>query len=149
MKQYIITIIGASLLSAAAGILAPDKWRSYVRLITGLVIISCIISPIASIARSDIFSDFGSFEETQQTEDENLHTRIIGEELKKRVDADIAERMKEEFNLDVTADCTIRINDEGETEGVESVRISGDKLTDMARNRICEVYGLEPKEVRQ
>ena len=40
-----ITIIGATLLSAMAGIIAPEKWRSYVQVITGLVIISCIISP--------------------------------------------------------------------------------------------------------
>ena len=45
MKEYIITIIGATLLSAMAGIIAPEKWRSYVQVITGLVIISCIISP--------------------------------------------------------------------------------------------------------
>ena len=27
MKEYIITIIGATLLSAMAGIIAPEKWR--------------------------------------------------------------------------------------------------------------------------
>ena len=35
MKEYIITIIGATLLSAMAGIIAPEKWRSYVQVITG------------------------------------------------------------------------------------------------------------------
>jgi len=46
MKEYIITIIGATLLSAMAGIIAPEKWRSYVQVITGLVIISCIIGTL-------------------------------------------------------------------------------------------------------
>ena len=51
MKEYIITIIGATLLSAMAGIIAPEKWRSYVQVITGLVIISCIISPVTAIVK--------------------------------------------------------------------------------------------------
>ena len=60
MKEYIITIIGATLLSAMAGIIAPEKWRSYVQVITGLVIISCIISPVTAIVKSDIFDGFDS-----------------------------------------------------------------------------------------
>ena len=96
MKEYIITIIGATLLSAMAGIIAPEKWRSYVQVITGL---------------------------------------------------DIKARMEKEFKLSVTAECEIMVNDEGEITGVESVRVYGDKLTDRARSRICEVYGLKPYEV--
>ena len=60
MKEYIITIIGATLLSAMAGIIAPEKWRSYVQVITGLVIISCIIFPVTALVKSDIFDGFDS-----------------------------------------------------------------------------------------
>lgn len=146
MKAYIITIIGATLLSAMAGILAPEKWRGYVQVITGLVIISCIISPAASIVRSDIFDGFDSVEQNI-AESENLQADLVMEELKKRINDDIKARMEKEFSLSVTADCDIRVNEEGAIEGVDSVRIYGDKLTDRARSRLCEVYGLKPYEV--
>lgn len=146
MKAYIITIIGATLLAAMAGILAPEKWRGYVQVVTGLVIISCILAPVTTLVRSDIFSGFENMEENI-SEGEQLQTDMVTKALKERVDEDIAARMKKEFGLNVTADCTIRMSSEGEVEGVGSVRIFGDRLTDRARNRICEVYGLEGHEV--
>ena len=146
MKAYIITIIGATLLSAMAGIMSPEKWRGYVQVITGLVIISCIISPASTIVKSDIFDSFDSVEENI-AESENLQSDLVMEELKKRINDDIKARMEKEFNLSVTADCDIRVNEEGAIEGVDCVRIYGDKLTDRARRRLCEVYGLKPYEV--
>ena len=146
MKAYIITIIGATLLSAMAGIMSPEKWRGYVQVITGLVIISCIISPASAIVKSDIFDSFDSVEENI-AESENLQSDLVMEELKKRINDDIKARMEKEFNLSVTADCDIRVNEEGAIEGVDCVRIYGDKLTDRARRRLCEVYGLKPYEV--
>lgn len=147
MKAYIISIIGATLLSAMAGILAPEKWRGYVQVVTGLVIISCILAPVSSVVRSDIFSGFESVEENIE-EGEGLQSELVRKELKVRVDEDISARMKKEYGLDVKADCTIRVNGEGEIEGVESVRVYGDRLTERARNRLCEVYGLKGNDVR-
>ncbi len=147
MKGYIMSIVGATLLSSAALMIAPDKWRGYIRLITGLVIISCIISPVSSVIRSDIFSGF----ETDLDYEErglDMRSEMVKKELKRRVDEDIEARMKKEFDLSVSAECEIRINDEGAIEGVDGVRIEGDKLTDRARARLCEVYGLKPYEVR-
>lgn len=148
MKGYIITIIGATLMSAATGILAPEKWRGYVKLITGLVIISCIISPVATIFKSDIFEGFDNIETTIQ-DSTNMQTELVKEELKNRIDEDIGARMKKEFGFNITADCEVRINDEGEIEGVDNVYVYGDKLTERAKNRICEVYGLEYYEVKE
>lgn len=147
MKAYIISIIGATLLSAMAGILSPEKWRGYVQVVTGLVIISCILAPVSSVVRSDIFSGFESVEENIE-EGEGLQSELVRKELKVRVDEDISARMKKEYGLDVKADCTIRVNSEGEIEGVESVRVYGDRLTERARNRLCEVYGLKGNDVR-
>ena len=146
MKAYIITVTGATLLSAAAGIFAPEKWRGYVQLITGLVIISCIVSPITHIVKSDIFSGFDNIDERIELGTQNQAETVISE-LEKRINGDIKARMKDEFNLSVEAQCEIRLNDNEEITGVESVQIYGDKLTDRARNRICEVYGLKPYEV--
>ena len=131
MKAYIITIIGATLLSAVAGILAPEKWR---------------VSPSTSIVKSDIFDGFEHINDNIVNSDD-VQSGLVLEELKKRINADISERMEKEYNLNVKAECEIRLNSDGEIEGVESVRVSGDKLTDRARLRLCEVYGLKPYEV--
>lgn len=148
MKEYIITIIGATLLSTATAVLAPEKWRGYVKLITGLVIISCIISPAAAIFKSDIFDGFDNIETSIQ-DSSYMQTELVTEELENRINEDIAARMLKEFGLNVTVQATICVNSEGEIEGVESVRIYGDKLTERARNRICEVYGLDYYEVTE
>lgn len=146
MKSYIITIIGATILSALASIISPEKWRGYVRIITGLVIISCIISPIVSLVHSDIFAGFDdSFEAVTQGED--MQRRIVTDELEKRINADIEERLRQEFNITVTADCDIAVNADGGVEGVREIRIYGDKLSERAINRLCEVYGIHPGEV--
>lgn len=147
MKAYIMTIIGATLLSSLAAILSPEKWRSFVQVVSGLVVISCIVAPVTSIVRSDIFDSFDSVEQNI-SESGNMQKDIVINELKKNINEDITARMKKEFNLSVRADCDIRVNDEGAIEGVDSVRIYGDKLTERARSRLCEVYGLNPYEVR-
>lgn len=146
MKAYIISIIGATLLAAAAGILAPEKWRGFVQIITGLVIISCIISPVTAIVRSDIFEGFDSVSENIE-EGETAQRDLVLKELETRINEDAAARMKKEFSLDVKVRCSIRVNDEGEIEGVDNIDVYGDTLTDRARARLCEVYGLNPGEV--
>lgn len=146
MKAYIITIIGATLLSAIGAIIALEKWRGYVQLITGLVIISCIISPITSILKSDILNGFESIEENV-TNSENIQQDLVIKELEKRINEDISARLEREFDLSVSAECEILVNGDGEIEGVDEIYIYGDKLTDSAKNRLCEVYGLSVQEV--
>lgn len=141
MKAYILTIIGATLLSAYAANLAPESWRKYVRIITGLVLIICILSPVKSIVSTDLF---GEFDITEYSGIEGkTQTELVAEELCERVKADIEERLKKEFNINVSAKVKISVNQQGEIAGVEEIRVAGDELTDMAKARLCEVYGVE------
>ena len=93
MKQYIITIIGATLLSAMANILSPDTWRKYISVITGFIIISCIISPISKLAKVDIFSGFDDFYE-DRTDYAAVERDIILSRLKISICSDIEARFK-------------------------------------------------------
>lgn len=140
MKAYILTIIGATLLSAYASNLAPESWRKYVRIITGLVLIICILSPVKSLVSTDLFADFDITELGEvkgKTQEE-----IVVSELGQRIEDDIAARMKKEFDLNVGAEVEISVNEEGEIEGVKEIRVSGDTLTNAAKSRLCEVYGV-------
>lgn len=147
MKAYIITIIGAALLSALAEIVSPEKWRGYVKLITGLVVISCILSPLMSLTHRDVFTGFDE-SISYAKEDVDLQSQLVIKELRNRINADIEKRMSDEYNLSVTADCSLRINADGVFEGVDEIRVRGDRLTDGAKRRLCEVYGLSIEGVR-
>ena len=145
MKAYIITIIGATLLSAFADMLSPDKWRKYVQMITGLVIISCIIAPLNSILSEDIFSGFGSFEENE-IEGGEIQRDLVIEELTSRVEADIEERLQKEFGISVTAEVEISVNENNEIEGVDRIRLFGMGVDNRVKDRLKEVYGVREVE---
>lgn len=147
MKTYILTIIGAAVLSSFASMLAPDKWRKYVGVITGLVIISCIIAPIAKITKTDLFSGFDAIENAEEYS-VNLQEEMIKEELSKRVGEDIAARLEREFNIKASARVQININENHEITGIEKIHIKGDHLTPAATARLCEIYGVSSDKVK-
>ncbi len=144
MKGYIITIIGASLLSGIAHILAPASWVKYVKLITGLVILSVIASPLTSISKINLFSDF-SIEENEI--DENIQINTIAKELEARIEADIKDRIKTEFFSEAEAEVKIALNENNEISGVTHIKIITDAEKEKIISRMCEVYGIDKDEV--
>ena len=145
MKAYIISIIGAALTAAFADMLSPDKWRKYVQMITGIVIISCIIAPLKGIFSEDLFGGFGDFR-SSETEGGEIQRALVVDELTKRIEADIAERLRKEFNISVTAEVEINVNDNNEIEGVERIRLFGEGVDNRVENRLKEVYGVREVE---
>lgn len=139
MKSYILTIIGATLLSAFAGNLAPDRWRKYVKIITGLVLIICILSPLKSLVSVDWFEDFSVDEYI--TNGGKTQTELVIEELTEKIEQDVEARLKKEYDMNVTARVEISVNTDGEIDGVKKICVTGAKLTEAVRARLTEVYG--------
>ena len=144
MREYIITIIGASVLSGAAHILTPVAWVKYVKLITGLVILSVIAAPLTSVSKINLFSDF-SIEESEI--DENIQVNTISKELEIRIETDIGDRIKTEFSREAEADVTITVNENNEITGVTHIKIVTDANKNKVISRMCEVYGIDKDEV--
>lgn len=146
MKSYIISVLGATILGAMASVLSPERWRQYVKLISGLVILCCLIAPAAAL-RGD---GFKVFDESVSVTDENgdVQLNMVKSELKKRISGDIEKRLREEFHLNVRADCEIDITGDGKIKGVKKIYIRGARLTDAALSRLCEVYGVKANEVK-
>ena len=145
MKAYIISVIGAALLASAAAALAPERWAKYINTVTGLIIVSVIMTPILKTEPSEIFA--GMREESVNTEEgERIRGEMIEDELEKRVNADIEERLRREFNMECRAQCEIKADKDGNIEGVESISISGARLSEKARARLGEVYGISETE---
>ena len=132
MKTYILTIIGAAVLSSFASMLAPDKWRKYVG---------------AKITKTDLFSGFDAIENAEEYS-VNLQEEMIKEELSKRVGEDIAARLESEFNIKASARVQININENHEITGIEKIHIKGDHLTPAATARLCEIYGVSSDKVK-
>lgn len=140
MREYILTVAGAAVLSAFAVSMSPSGWEKYLKLITGVVVLCCIISPLGNILKTDI--DI-KIPDTEVEYDENLNREIILNEFSDKISGDIEERLKKEFGLEVKADTEIELNEDNEIEGVKKIITEGDRLSDMARSRLNEVYGVD------
>lgn len=148
MTAYISSIIAAAVLSGAASLLSPENWRKYVGMITGIVILCTIISPLSEISVTDIFDSFETRISTQETtEGEELRLDMIKKELSSRVNADIEERIRKEFGADIKANTEIAADADGNITGVKKIVVDG-RLTETAVNRLCEVYGIEKASIK-
>ena len=134
-------ILGAAVLSALVSVMSPEKWRSYIRLVTGIIILSCIVSPISNLlGRSGSFnipemSTFGNY-------DENMHKNLVIDELTARIEEDIKSRMAREYGADISARVNININENNEIEGVTLITIRG-SLPQSAKRKLCNIYGVD------
>ena len=141
MKTYFLMILGAAVLSALASIMSPEKWRGYIRLVTGIIILSCIVSPV-----SKLLGRIGGFNipeiSASSNYDEDMHKELIMEELTKRIETDIETRMTREYGADISARVEIDINENNEIEGVTRITIRG-SLPPNAKRELSSIYGVD------
>ena len=139
-----MSITGAVLTAVMADVLLPEKWRKYVRIITGLIIIATIISPLKSITIPDV--DIYKREADELSYDgEALRHRLIVEELQKNIEADICLRIDDELGESVGARVEIAVNANDEITGVERIKITGANEVQNVKEILDKVYS--PKEV--
>ncbi len=146
MKEYILTIIGATLLSVLADIVSPEQWRKYIQLLTGLVIVSCILTPAFKIADLDLFSGF-ELSDTTLEEGETLQKELVASELEQRVAEDAKQRIASEFHCEAEVEAEVLTDEQMQITGVKRIRIHGKNLPEGIAARIKEVYGTKNVEV--
>ena len=139
-----MSITGAVLTAVMADVLLPDKWRKYVRIITGLIIIATIISPLKSVTIPDI-SIYKKEADELSYDGEALRRSLIIEELRKNIEADICGRISDELLENVSAEVEISVNENNEITGVEKIKIKGANKVQNVKKILDEVYS--PKEV--
>lgn len=141
MKAYILKIVGAALLAAFSEYLVPQGWRKYVKLVSGLIIISVLISPFGRRVDFSDFEEIGGGEE-YAAEGESLMRESVRDELEKAVETDIERRAEEEFSQKVKADVRVRTDGEGKIERVEKIKLFGREREEITE-RLKFVYGTE------
>ena len=144
MKQYIISIIGATLLCASTQLLTPANWQKYVRIITGLIILSTIAFPIMKLKEINLFSDFSV---KNADINENLQSELVAKELKVQVEEDIEKRIQDEFLKKADAEVEIGLSENGEITGVSKIKIKTNADASRVIPRMCEIYGTKKEEV--
>ena len=137
MRSYIIMVAAAAVLSAFCDILIPKGWQKYIGILTGAVLLTVLISPLITLRG-------GKLPELVLPEQEYIEYDVnaeIKQELQKRVETDISERLMAEFGVDCRARVQITTQDENIT-GV------GEIALDCAEDgrisaRLKEIYGCE------
>ncbi len=143
MKGYIISVISAALLSGIASLMVPEKWKKYVGLVSGIVILCTVTAPVLRINPDNIFSGFSEMDiEEKIAQGEEMRMDMIEEELTKRINKDIENRLLSEFGAEVKANASVGVNDEGKITGVKAIEVNK-KISEKAAKRLCEVYGVE------
>ena len=141
MKTYIISIIGATLLSATGSILTPDSMRKYVSVITGFIIISVIVSPLAELGDIDIFAPLKEPVLSSENYSE-VYAKTVAKELEKKIEGDIKERIKTEFGITAEADAKVEVEN-GDIKSVSEIALRGTLLRKDIAKRLKEVYGAD------
>ncbi len=143
MKAYLMKIIGAVLICVFTDMLLTEKWSKYVKIITGLIIISAIIAPLEKPLKLD-FKEY--FNETNELtiNGEEYRFELVKKELENSLSKDIKSRFIEEFNQDIEAQVYISLNEENKISGVKKINLIGN-INQKMIDRINEIYA--PGEV--
>ena len=131
-----MTVIGGAVLAALAHTVSPEKWTKYIKIVTGIMIISIILSPVAELTGSDIFADLSYSWEI----DKNAQKKAVIKEMENKISDDIVLRIKEEFSQDITSEVILRVNKNYEIEGVEKITVWKAKNIQKIKNSLTEVY---------
>ena len=137
MEAYITAVAAAAVMAAFADNLVPPKWQRYISLLTGAILLLTLISPLLKLRKIELPTL------TPQS-DTAIEYDLSGEverELSKRVEADIRQRLLDEFNINTSARVNLSISD-GKIAGVNEI------ILDCPENsavdaRLREVYGCE------
>ena len=144
MREYIILIAGAAVLSVFGDIMSPAGWKKYIKIITGLVVISIIVAPIAKFKKVDLISNL-EFDSNTQLED--YSNDWFTNEFEKVVCDDIKERVANEYGRDCDVKVKINLNDENKIESIGKLEVYMDKPPYELKQKLSEMYGIAGDEV--
>ncbi len=141
MREYMITVIGGAVLAALAHTLSPEKWTKYIKIVTGIMIVSIIVSPVSVMIHGDMFSDF---EESTYIE-ENLHEKAVISQTEQKLSEDVVSRIKSELGEDITAEVVLAVSDVMQVEGVDMIKVWNGQNRERIKKILTEVYS--PSEI--
>ncbi len=137
MKAYLISLTSAVVFASVTDILLPKNMKKYASLITGAMILICLISPLAKITDTNL----PSFMIPEQEYIDYSLDDILIAEFKTNVENDIAERIKSEFGISAKANIRVKTSD-GKISGVDKISLFCKQNTAI-QERLSYIYGCD------
>ncbi len=135
MREYILSVASAAIISALSEVIIPKSWQKYASLLTGALLLMTLIKPLLQIRGIELpVVDFPSISYTEYDTSE-----MIKATLEQNIETDIKERLKAEFNTDVTAAVSVSTNESGDITGVLEINLDIPKNQNI-NARLTEIY---------
>ena len=143
MKNYIMSIVGAVLICIFSEMVLPDKWNKYLNIITGLIIIGAICTPLSYAF------DFSIWQQINENQDfsviaKDYSVNLVKNELEKNIKNDLEERILTEFKKETSVKVSVLTDDDNKITGIEKIILSGN-IDENIISRVNEIYA--PKEI--
>lgn len=142
MKSYIIQIVGAAILAVFADILSPAGWKKYMGIITGMILLTVIVTPAAKWRGVDILS---GYQETDAvlSQGNEIYGDMMKNEFSKSIALDVRERIRQEFSADAVVEAEVEVNERGNIEKILKITITGEGLSRKIADRISFIYDVD------
>lgn len=140
MREYILSVASAAVISALSEVLIPKSWQKYASLLTGALLLLTLIKPLMNIRGIDL----PNFSVPEITYTEYDASQSIREALEDNIEGDIKERIKTEFKTVVNANVSISTDEEGRITGVLEIALDI-KESPAISARLSEIYA--PKKI--
>ena len=142
MKGYVISLCTAAIIASFADILSPKEHQKYIRVLLGFLIMLIILSPVPKIRQIKLEPL-----KTRSSENTTVFLDGVSQKLKENVQADISQRLKDEFGITADAQVLLDIDSEHKIRGVTEIALSK-KGPEKAVERLKEVYGCDRIEFK-
>ncbi len=140
MREYIMSVIGAGLLCSVSEIISPDKWKKYIKLLTGVIITIIMLSPVKQID-FDVVDDFRSITPEYPT-DNSLLLNTVKSEFENRISEDIKERIFQKYDVNSEVVTTSETDDNGNVTGIALIQIKTFAECPGVTDMITQIYGV-------
>ena len=142
MKTYILRIAGAALLAVFADMFSPSGWKKYMGIVTGIILMIVIVTPIANLQAGNVLGNCSESEE-YTNDGAKLYADMLKREFSKSVALDVRERILNEFSKDTVVEAEIETDDDGNIEKILKITVSGRDLKKEIADRISYIYEVD------
>lgn len=143
MRGYILQIAGGAILAVFADIFSPSGMKKYIGAVTGIILITILLMPIAKIKNIDTDLGFEEFAASAVSDGENIYAELVEREFSERLALDIKERIKSEFKKDVSVEVSVDVSNEGGISKINKIIICGIGEDEKILERISYVYNAD------
>ena len=141
MREYILSVATAAVISALSEVLIPKSWQKYAGLLTGALLLLTLIKPLMTFRGIDL-PEF-TVPEIEYTEYDT--SSEIKKSLELNIEWDIKERLKTEFKTVVNADVRVSTDEDDNITGVLEIALDI-KESPKIGARLYEIYS--PGKIR-